>query len=213
MLKLKFVIGSTREGRAADLITPWLIDRIGAHGGFDLEVLDLRDWPLPMFAETIETIGDRMNPTYSDPIVKRWNQTIKDGEAFLLLSPEYNHSTTGVLKNAIDNVFVSYGLRNKPCAFVSYSGGVAAGVRAIEHLAHMLIEADATPLRNTVVIPYVHEAFEGTVARSPMTEAACRVMLDDLEWWGNALAAARAQGELPPGTARVRRIAAELTGD
>jgi NAD(P)H-dependent FMN reductase len=212
VLALKIIIGSTRDGRAADRVRPWLVERARQHGAFDVEVLDLREWPLPMFQETIETIGDFADPTYSDPIVKRWNQTIKSGDAFLFLTPEYNHSVPGELKNAIDTVFVSFGFRNKPAAFVSYSGGIAAGVRAIEHLAHIMIETDAASLRNTVIIPKVHEAFEDDHARDPMTEAACTVMLDDLAWWGHALQAARAEGELAPGTFRMRAAMAQHAG-
>jgi NAD(P)H-dependent FMN reductase len=210
MLALKLIIGSTRDGRAADLVAPWLIDRATTHDAFDLEVLDLRDWPLPMFAETIHTIGDRSDPTYSDPVVRSWNRRIKSGDAFVFLTPEYNHSVPGVLKNAIDNVFVSYGFRNKPAGFVAYSGGVAAGVRAVEHLAHIMIETDAVPLRNTVLLPHVQSAFDGTEPRDPLTDAALQIMLDDLVWWGNALHRARAEGELLPGTFRMRAAMAEL---
>jgi NAD(P)H-dependent FMN reductase len=152
MLKLKIIIGSTRDGRAADAVAPWIIDRARADGGFDVEVLDLRDWPLPMFAETFATIGDPANPTYSDPIVKRWNERITDGDVFIFITPEYNHSVPGVLKNAIDNVFVSYGFRNKAALFVGYSAGQVAAARAVEHLAHMAIEAEMVPLRNPVLI-------------------------------------------------------------
>ena len=85
----------------------------------------MRDWPLPIFSEHFGTIGDLQDPTYSEPIVKRWNQKIKDGEAYLVVTPEYNHSVPGVLKNAIDSVFVSFAFRNKPLATVGYSGGAA----------------------------------------------------------------------------------------
>jgi NAD(P)H-dependent FMN reductase len=204
VLALELIIGSTRDGRAADLVAPWLIDRAQRHGAFDVDVLDLRDWPLPMFAETVHTIGDRANPTYSDPVVRTWNQRIKQGDAFLFLTPEYNHSVPGVLKNAIDNVFVSYGFRNKPAAFVAYSGGIAAGVRAIEHLSHIMIETDAVPLRNTVLIPNVQTAFDGLEPLDPIRDAAAAIMLDDLAWWGEALQRARADHELPPGTFRLR---------
>ena len=161
MLELKVIIGSTREGRSADVVIPWLLDRATSQGSFNVDVLDLRDWPLPLFRETRETVGDFADPTYSDPLVKRWNQAIKSGDAFLFLTAEYNHSVPGELKNAIDSVFVSFGFRNKPAAFVAYSTGIAAGVRAVEHLAHIMIETDAVPLRNTVLIPFVLGAFDG----------------------------------------------------
>ena len=160
MSRLQIIIGSTRPTRAADRVAPWVIDRATAHGGFEVEVLDLRDWPLPMFGEHMGTIGDFQNPTYSDPIVKRWNQKINEAEAYLVVTPEYNHSIPGVLKNAIDSVFVSFAFRNKPLATVGYSGGIAGGVRAIEHLAQIAVEAELVPLRSSVIIPQVVEAFD-----------------------------------------------------
>src|SRR5262245_19545987 len=99
MLNLKIIVGSTREGRAADRVAPWVAERATKHEAFDPEVLDLRDWALPMFQETIATIGDFRDPTYSDPVVRRWNHTIKAADAVVVITPEYNHSIPGVLKN------------------------------------------------------------------------------------------------------------------
>src|SRR5258708_299039 len=123
MTKLQIIVGSTRPERQADLVARWVSDRASTHEAFETEVLDLRDWPLPMFGEGMKTIGNMADPTYSDPIVKRWNQKIAEAEAFLFITPEYNHSVPAVLKNAIDSVFVSFAFRNKPAAFVAYSGG------------------------------------------------------------------------------------------
>ena len=209
MLKLQIIVGSTRPTRSADVVLPWITRRARQRGGFDVDVLDLRDWPLPMFAEHAGTIGDRRDPSYSDPTVKAWNARIKQADAYLVLTPEYNHSVPGVLKNAFDNVFISYGLRNKPMVAVGYSGGVAGGTRAVEHLAHIAIEAEAAPLRNTVIIPFVGAAFgEGGDPKDRATETALTIALDDLAWWGEALKRARAEGELPPGGVRARAAAA-----
>jgi NAD(P)H-dependent FMN reductase len=211
MSKLEIIIGSTRPTRAADLVTPWVVARARAHPAFDVEVLDLRDWPLPMFGEHVGTIGDFADPTYSDPVVRRWNQKVKEADAYLVITPEYNHSVPGVLKNALDSVFVSFALRNKPVAAVGYSGGIAAGVRAIEHLAHIVIEADAVPLRSTVIIPNVGSAFDDGTPKDPMSEVAMTVMLDDLAWWSKALERARQDGELEPATFRARAARAALS--
>ncbi len=210
MLNLKIIIGSTRPTRAADRVTPWVIERVGAHDAFDAEVLDLRDWPLPMFQEHVGSIGDFADPTYSDPIVRKWNQTLKAADAVLVVTPEYLHSIPGTLKNAFDSVFVSWALRNKPLAAVGYSGGIAAGVRALEHLMHVAIEAEMVPLRDTVIIPKVESAFDDKGAPiDPMTDAAMTIMLEDLEWWGSLLAKGRAEGELAPGTLRIRAALAK----
>ena len=208
MSKLQVIIGSTRPTRAADLVAPWVVARARAHGAFEVEVLDLRDWPLPMFGEHVGSIGDFADPTYSDPAVRGWNRKVKEGDAYLVITPEYNHSVPGVLKNAIDSIFVSFALRNKPVAAVGYSGGIAAGVRAIEHLAHIVIEADAVPIRSSVIIPHVGAAFEEGVPKDAVAEIAMTVMLDDLAWWSAALERARAAGELTPATFRVRAAVA-----
>jgi NAD(P)H-dependent FMN reductase len=208
--KLELITSTTREGRSADHVLPWLTDRLERDERFDLEVLDLRDWKLPMFQETVATVGDRRNPTYSDPIVKAWNRKIAEGGAYVFVTAEYNHSIPGELKNAIDNVFASYAFRNKPAAFVGYSGGPIGGARAVEHLAHIAIEAEMMPLRNTVLISGVGQAFgDDDEPVNPATEAALRVMLDDLAWWSGVLDRARSEGELPPGMSRfVKELAA-----
>ena len=208
MLKLKVIIGSTRPGRAADRVTPWIVGRAEDHPGFEVEVLDLRDWPLPFFAETFETVGDPRNPTYSDPIVKRWNQRVADGDVFVFATPEYNHSVPAVLKNAIDSVFASFGFRNKVAAFVGYSGGIAAGVRSIEHLAHIAIETEMMPLRSSVLIPLVGSAFDDHgQPKNPAAQTAASIMLDDLEWWGTALRLARDAYQLQPAAFRTMAAA------
>jgi len=204
MPKLHIIVGSTREGRHADTVLRWILSVVKAHGAFDAEVLDLREWQLPLFQETLATIGDFRNPTYSQPIVKKWNQKIAEGDAFLFVSAEYNHSIPGVLKNAIDSVFLSFGFRHKPAGFVGYSIGVSAGVRAVEHLAQIGFEAEMHALRDSVLIPFVQDAF-GTdgAPKSPALPAALTITLDDLAWWAKVLGAARPT-QLPPGNFRLR---------
>jgi NAD(P)H-dependent FMN reductase len=209
MQKLQIIVGSTRPTRAAERVFPWVIERASNHGAFDVELLDLRDWQLPFFQEHMGTIGDFADPTYSDPLVKAWNNKLAEGDAYLIVTAEYNHSVPGQLKNAIDSVFVSWALRNKPIGFVGYSVGIAAGTRAVEHLALIAIETEAVPLRNTVLIPFVADAFgdDGRPANRA-TEIALSITLDDLAWWSTVLTRARAEGELPPGTLRARAAAA-----
>jgi len=188
MLNLKILIGSTRPGRAADRVIPWITGAAREHDDFTVEVLDLRDWPLPMFGETFATLGDPRNPTFSAPAVKRWNEKIAGGDAYLFVTPEYNHSVPAVLKNAIDSVFATFAFRGKPAAFLAYSGGIGGGVRAIEHLALVAIEAEMVPLRNSVVIPFVGNAFGPDGQPSdPRTSAAAKILLDDLVWWAKTL--------------------------
>lgn len=208
-MKLQVIVGSTRPARAADSVVPWVTSRAIMHDAFDTEVLDLRDWQLPHFGEHMGSIGDPADPSYSDEIVRRWNKKIAEADAYLVISPEYNHSIPGELKNAIDSVFVSFAFRNKPMAMVGYSAGVGGGIRAIEHLVQVAVEVEAVPLRSTVVLPYVDKAFTADgVPADPATEISMQILLDDLAWWAAALRSARAAGELVPGKIRARMAAA-----
>jgi NAD(P)H-dependent FMN reductase len=205
MAKLLVIMGSTRPTRAVDRFMPWVMSHLQAHGDFDVELVDLRDWPLPFFAEHFGTLGDPADPTYSDPLVRAWNAKVKAADAFLVVTPEYNHSIPAALKNAIDSVWMSFGFRNKPVAAFGYSAGIGGGIRSIEHLTQMFVEADAVPLRNATVVPFVHDAFdEQGRPVNPMTTAALTITLDDLSWWTSALQKARAEGELVPGQLRAR---------
>jgi NAD(P)H-dependent FMN reductase len=209
MSKLQIIVGSTRPTRAADHVVPWVVDRAERHEAFEVELLDLRDWPLPIFQEHLGSIGDWADPTYSDPIVKRWNTKIAEADAYLFITPEYNHSVPAVLKNAIDNVFVSFAFRNKVAAFVGYSNGIAAGIRAVEHLAQIAVEVELHPLKYSVLIPKVENAFNDLHDPiDPDTETALSVALDDLAWWASTLARARSEGQLVPGGFRAREVTA-----
>jgi NAD(P)H-dependent FMN reductase len=204
MLNLKIIIGSTRPARAADLVIPWITAAAREHGAFEADLIDLRDWELPMFGETLATVGDPRDPAFSVPVVRWWNDKIAEGDAYLFITPEYNHSLPAVLKNAIDSVFATFAFRLKPAAVVAYSGGIGGGVRVVEHLAHVAIEAEMVPLRNNVVIPFVGEAFgaDGQPV-DHRASAAAKILLDDLAWWGTALRQARSQGTLPPAVVRL----------
>jgi NAD(P)H-dependent FMN reductase len=144
-------------------------------------------------------------------VVRSWNHKIAEADAFLVITPEYNHSVPGVLKNAIDSVFVSFAFRNKPIAAVGYSGGIAGGVRAIEHLAQIAVEAEMMPLRTMTILPQVFEAFTASGQPvSPVADISLRTALDDLKWWSDALGSARANGQLAPAAFRIQAAAAAL---
>lgn len=206
MHRLQVIVGSTRPARAADPVARWVMDRAGRREDIAAELLDLRDWPLPMFAEHYGTIGDLSDPTYSDPAVRSWNAKIREGDAYLMITPEYNRSIPAVLKNAIDSVFVSFAFRNKPVGVVAYSGGPTGGARAAEHLTQIMVETEAVPLRSSMSIGDVTTAFlpEDGEPAEPFTDAKLGVLLDDLAWWADALGTARTGGELPPAVMRMR---------
>jgi NAD(P)H-dependent FMN reductase len=190
-------------------VTKWVTEQVALHEEFDPEVLDLRDWPLPMFGEHVGTIGDFRDPTYSEPIVRRWNKKVAEADAYLIITPEYNRSVPGVLKNALDSVFLSFAFRNKPLAAVGYSAGTTGGARAVEHLAQIAVEMEAAPMQAALTVPNVPAIFgdEGTPS-DPVLPVRLSALLEDLGWWGKALAAARADGQLAPARMRVRAAAA-----
>lgn len=199
MLCLKLIVGSTREGRAADHVLPWLTKSLATRSDLDVEVLDLRNWDLPMFRETFATVGDVHDPTFSTAVVKQWNNTVAEADAYLFLTPEYNHSIPAVLKNAIDSVFATFAFRNKPFGTVAYSGSIAGGTRAVEHLALIGVEAEMVPLRNNLLFPYVHEAFdEAGDPINPKASISLDILLEDLAWWAGVLRSARDGGGPPP---------------
>ncbi len=205
MIELKVIVGSIRPERAADKVTPWITKRIENDGSFNLEILDLREWNLPLFQEYAGSVGDPSNPTYSEPIVKAWNEKMREAEALVIITPEYLHGMPGILKNALDTVFASFAFRNKPVGVISYSSGIAGGSRAIENLAHVAVEAELILLRNSVIIPFVNSAFdENSEPINQITDAAATVMLEDIKWWALVMNRARKEGELPPGSARLR---------
>jgi len=195
-LELEIIVGSTRPGRAADRFLPWLVDRAERHAAFSVRLLDLRDWDLPMFQEPTEAMAAGR---FSTATVARWNEVIAEGEAYVFVFPEYNHSVPAVLKNAFDYALGAR-LRNKPAGFVAYSGGPIGGARAVEHMVGITVEREMAPLRNAVLLGQVGRVFaeaDGLPA-DPGTEHALGILLDDLAWWGGALRRARAAGELPP---------------
>ena len=190
MLELKVIVGSTRPGRTADRALQWLSDRARSDGRFSVDVLDLRDWNLPMFAESQASIGDPQDPTYSNPSVRQWNHTISMGDAYLFLTPEYNHSIPGALKNALAGV-------------VAYSAGRVGGARAVEHLALIAVEAELVPLRNAVLIPTIYDAFDASgESTDSRLDTGLAILLDDLAWWAELLRFGRERGALPPAGAR-----------
>lgn len=204
-LRLQIIVGSTRNGRNSDPVMRWITPVIEANPAFEVEVLDLRDWALPFFQETIETVGNLADPSYSEPLVKRWNTKIKEADAYIIVTPEYNHGLPAVLKNAIDSVFFSYSFRRKPVACVGYSLGATGGSRAIEHLNQVMLEMEAVPLRTPTLISFVTGAFDAEgKASSPGVNVVLNVMLEDLAWLGKVLKTARAEDKSLPAAVRIR---------
>ncbi len=146
-LSIHVIIGSTRRNRFSEKPAGYVFDELKKEEGVQPELIDLRDWPLPFFDEPITPT--RINGNYSVEIAKRWAAKVGEADAFIIVTPEYNHGYPAVLKNAIDWVFPEWS--RKPVGFVGY--GNAGGARAIEQLRQVVIEMQMLPLRIAVHIP------------------------------------------------------------
>ena len=181
------VIGSTREGRFGDKPAQWIRQLAQARSGISFEMIDLRDHPLPYFNEPVSPAWAPVQ----NPAARRWAEKLASLDGLIVVTPEYNHGPTAVLKNAFDYAYAEFG--RKPIAFVGY-GGVGAA-RAIEQLRLVAIELQMAPVRNAVHVGMVEflgiwqqgKSFEDF----PHLAKAAEAMLDDLAWWAGALKAAR----------------------
>jgi NAD(P)H-dependent FMN reductase len=182
-LRLVVIIGSTREGRFGPTVARWFTGEAQQHADLDVDVLDLAEAALP----------DRLTG-FADPPppeVAAVAPRLAAADAFVVITPEYNHSYPAPLKTLIDWHLAEW--QAKPVGFVSY-GGMSGGLRAVEHLRAVFAEVHATTVRETV-------SFHGAWARfgedaRPLDElecsAAAKTMLDQLAWWADALRTARA---------------------
>lgn len=172
------IYGSAREGRLCDTVAGWTIDRIEAAGGFAVDVLD------PTDADVARGI-DGKDAAARAALRAR----IARADAYVVVSPEYNHSFPAPLKALIDSAKQEW--EAKPVAFVSY-GGVSGGLRAVEHLRHVFAELHAVGTRDGVAFANASGQFsDGTLRNPEGAEKAAAAMLARLSWWANALRQAR----------------------
>lgn len=193
MTQIAVVVGTTRDGRFADLARRWVTEALSDVADIDVDVIDLRDHPLPMFdaPPPAYTLRD-----YPNDVVAALGRRIDRADGFIVLTGEYNHGYPAVLKNAIDHTFVEW--HRKPVAFIGW--GNVGGARAIEQLREVVVELEAAPLRHAVhILPdrmiAAREADDPTdphilAPLGPRLET----LVSDLLWWTQALQAARNAG-------------------
>ena len=180
MQRIPIILGSTRDDRRGHLVADWLLTHVQQHPAITTEVIDLRDWPLPFFNESPARGG------YSDPIVGRWIERIGAADGYIIISPEYNHSFSGVLKNALDTGLRAW--RDKPVGFVAYGGETTGGARAVEQLKLVAVELGMAPIRHDIVLPSIGRQFdEAGDLRDKAIEAKVPPFLDLLVAWSGAL--------------------------
>ena len=178
---LQVIVGSTRPGRAGLPIGTWFADRARAHGGFEVELVDLAQVGLPFLDEPHHPRLQR----YVHEHTKRWSATVSRADAVVVVTPEYNHSFPATLKNAIDYLHVEW--QHKPVGFVSY-GGVSAGTRAVAALKSVLTTLKMVPVVEAVNIPFFAQFLtDGEFRPNDVTEAAADAMLDELAGYAEAL--------------------------
>ncbi len=189
--RIALIVGSTRKVRFADLPAAWIKAQAEARGDLDIEVVDLRDYHMPLFDEMA---SNAYVPT-QDPVAQGWQKKLADFDGYIFVVAEYNHSITGALKNALDQAYVEWA--RKPMGAIAY--GSMGGARALEHLRMIAVELQMVPVRNAVHIGggdfwKVHPGvggsgnlgdIEGAIASS------AKAMLDDMVWWAKATKAAR----------------------
>ncbi|MER7233092.1 NAD(P)H-dependent oxidoreductase [Streptomyces olivaceus] len=180
-LRVTLLVGSNRHGRFGPVVADWLLDHLRAHDDLEPEVVDVARTDLPTtLARTPEATAALAEIT----------PKLAGADAFVVLTPEYNHSFPAGLKNVIDWHFTEW--RAKPVGLVSY-GGLAGGLRAVEHLRQVFAELHAVTVRDTVSFHNAGRSFgdEGRLRDPSGPDAAAKAMLDQVVWWGRALREAK----------------------
>jgi NAD(P)H-dependent FMN reductase len=198
---LAIVIGSTRPGRVGPKFAEWFRDSAVAHGGFDVELIDLAQLNLPLLDEPNHPRMRR----YVHQHTIRWSRTVERADAFVFVTPEYNFGYSAALKNAID--YLSGEWADKAVGFVSY-GGVAGGTRAVQQLKQVVTALRMVPVAESVNVPFFSQFIDadGRVTPSDPMIRAARAMLDELL---RVTALLRPQlNDIDPGSPAVPELAA-----
>jgi NAD(P)H-dependent FMN reductase len=180
MLKIGIITGSTRPNRKSLDVANWVLEIARTRGDAEYELVDIRDFELPLLDEPMPPSMGR----YQQPHTKRWAAKIASLDAFVFVSPEYNHSIPAALKNAIDFLFAEW--KDKAAGFVSNGG--AGGARGVEHLRLVLAEVHVATVRAQVLLS-MRADFENftTFKPEPHHEKAVGTVLDQVVAWGGAL--------------------------
>ncbi|MEQ1814465.1 MAG: NAD(P)H-dependent oxidoreductase [Candidatus Nitrotoga sp.] len=180
MIKVAIIIGSTRPGRKAEAVALWVHGIAKKRGDAVYEIVDIKDYNLPLLDEPVPpSMGQ-----YSQPHTRVWSAKIAAYDAYVFVTPEYNHATSGALKNAIDYLYKEW--NNKAAGFVGY--GSVGGTRAVENLRLIAGELQIADVRSQVALSLFTD-FENFTTFKPaaLHETSVNTMLDQLVAWGGAL--------------------------
>ena len=192
--RLAVIVGSVRDGRFGPVIASWVAERARQHGAFDVDVIDLADTEIPLSLPTMSPKAAGENyprPAVLGPVTAR----LAAADAFLMVTPEYNHSYPAVLKALIDWHFTQWAA--KPVAFACYGGEIAGGRHAVLHLENVLIELDAVPIRAGLAFSRPFTTWEDGAPLDADAAGRAKELLERLAWWADALRAARATAPFP----------------
>ena len=180
MIKLAIVIGSTRPGRKAEAVARWVYDIATKRSDAEVELVDIKDFNLPLLDEPVPPAMGQ----YSQPHTKVWAAKVASFDAYVFVTPEYNHGTSGALKNAIDYLFREW--NNKAAGFVGY--GSAGGTRAVEQLRLVMGELLVADVRAQVALSLFTD-FENfsTFKPAPLHEKSVNTLFDQVLAWSTAL--------------------------
>lgn len=186
--KIGVIISSTRPTRFGEKPAKWIVEHAKARGDIDVELVDLRDYPLPLFDAPA---SDFWMPTPNE-VAAKWQAKLNEFDGYIIVTAEYNRSITGALKNAIDWAYKPF--MKKAVAYVGY--GSVGGARAIEHLRNIMVELQAVSVRHAIhiggsdFVPVMmgQKTWEET---APRFDAFVPEVLENLVWWTNATKAAR----------------------
>jgi NAD(P)H-dependent FMN reductase len=180
MIKVAIIIGSTRPGRKAEAVARWVYEIAKQRRDAEFEVVDIQEFNLPLLDEPVPPSRGQ----YSKPHTLAWAAKIAPFDAYVFVTPEYNHGTSGALKNALDYLYGEW--NNKAAGFVGY--GSAGGVRAVEQLRLVMGELQVADVRAQVMLS-LYTDFENftTFKPGPNQEAAVNAMLNQVIAWGGAL--------------------------
>ena len=180
MTKIGIILGSTRPGRNGEAVAKWVLELASQRTDAEFELVDLLDYKLPHLDEAIPASMGQ----YSQAHTQEWAAKIASFDGFVFVTPEYNHSTSGALKNAIDFLFAEW--NNKAVGFVGY--GSVGGARAVEHLRLIAGELMLADVRAQVLLSLATD-FENysTFLPSERQEQALGAVLDQTVAWSKAL--------------------------
>jgi NAD(P)H-dependent FMN reductase len=185
--RIAILVGSTRPGRNGVAVARWVYDRAARRDDATFEVVDIAEQGLPFLDEPAPAA---MSSDYAQPHTQRWSETVASFDGFVFVTPEYNHSVSGALKNAIDFLYPEW--HNKAAGFVGY--GLHGGVRAVEHLRVVMGELHVADVRDQVALSLFTD-FEDMRVLRPAAHHAEHLdrLLDQVVAWSDALAPLRAK--------------------